>query len=225
MKEKYLVLIPKASLLNPKFVSSFDEMKKDDVVYLNSSLYLNNLDNAEKLRNTELISVFDLNDKDYANENFPGKYFASVEETEFIPKLFTEKLSPGSLYLFMFPNSIGISSQRIFKIFSLLSSDENSIIIGKTLKQKVGYIGLNVLSEEIIKCWLTYYQNFDDFIGHINAYDFQTNVLKGSMLIEDSSDFTNLYDELSKKKSEDYCSVKMHEHFTHLFIEYKDLLK
>ena len=41
----------------------------------------------------------------------------------------------------------------------------------------------------------------------------------------DIQDFKTLYKELSKKESLIYCSQNMHEKFTHLFIEYKELLK
>jgi hypothetical protein len=55
-------------------------------------------------------------------------------------------------------------------------------------------------------------------------FDYFVNVLNGSLFIEDINDFKILYRELSKKESLNYCSQNIHEKFTHLFIEYKELL-
>jgi hypothetical protein len=51
------------------------------------------------------------------------------------------------------------------------------------------------------------------------------HTLNNFMLIETKDDFIKLYNELSKKESMQYCSQNIHEKFTHLFIEYKELLK
>ncbi len=66
--------------------------------------------------------------------------------------------------------------------------------------------------------------DYDTFLLEAGKSDLFLNTLNGFQLIENFSDFKNLYIELSKKESLSYCSQQMHERFTNLFIEYKDLL-
>ena len=67
--------------------------------------------------------------------------------------------------------------------------------------------------------------SYDDFLIEAGKNEYYINIFQGFQLIEDSADFKNLYIELSKKGSLSYCSEIMHERFTSLFIEYKNLLK
>jgi len=50
-------------------------------------------------------------------------------------------------------------------------------------------------------------------------------VLNNFLKIESLKDFKELYSVLSDKKSENFCTGGIHESFTNLFIEYKDLLQ
>jgi len=65
---------------------------------------------------------------------------------------------------------------------------------------------------------------YDKFLLEAGKSDLFLNTLNGFQLIENFSEFKYLYIELSKKESLSYCSQQMHERFTNLFIEYKDLL-
>jgi hypothetical protein len=67
--------------------------------------------------------------------------------------------------------------------------------------------------------------NYDNFLLFTSKHEHFLHVIDNFLVIRNMEDFRNLYNELSKKESLEYCSQKMHEKFTHLFIEYKDLLK
>ena len=66
---------------------------------------------------------------------------------------------------------------------------------------------------------------YDNLLHKVNRYDNFLYVLNHSLTVKTVEDFKTLYSELSKKESLAYCSQQMHERFTHLFIEYKDLLR
>ena len=65
----------------------------------------------------------------------------------------------------------------------------------------------------------------DKFLSYNKSCDYFVNTLSDVISVIDVNDFKKLYTELSLKKSNEYCSQQMHERFTHLFVEYKDLLK
>jgi hypothetical protein len=67
--------------------------------------------------------------------------------------------------------------------------------------------------------------DYDSFLNKIVKFEHFIHVLKDFMLIKNLEDFKTLYDNLSKKESFSYCGQNIHERFTNLFIEYKDLLK
>lgn len=110
-------------------------------------------------------------------------------------------------------------------MFDLLFVDDETIIIGKTNEEKMGFIGSNSLNKEIYEQFFLYKLNYEKYLADIGNKDNFVHVLTGFLVINDLKDFKILYEELSKKESIEYCSQEMHERFTNLFIEYKDLLK
>jgi hypothetical protein len=122
-------------------------------------------------------------------------------------------------------NTFGVSLSKFVKLFDLLSIEDESIVVGKTDKDKVGFIGSNNLNEKIYEEFFLSKLDYEKYLADISNKDNFVNVLSGFLAINDMEDFKSLYDELSKKESLEYCSQEMHERFTHLFIEYRELLK
>ena len=65
----------------------------------------------------------------------------------------------------------------------------------------------------------------DKFLSYNKSCEYFVNTLTDVIAVSNINDFKKLYIDLSQKKSNEYCSQQMHERFTHLFVEYKDLLK
>ena len=122
-------------------------------------------------------------------------------------------------------NAIGISVENILKIFDLLSIEDDVLVIGQSDNKKISFIGFNSIIHSLLIKMFSVTFNYDDFLIEAGKSEYYINIFQGFQLIEDSADFKNLYIELSKKESLSYCSEIMHERFTSLFIEYKDLLK
>ena len=122
-------------------------------------------------------------------------------------------------------NAIGISVENILKIFDFLSIEDDVLVIGQSDNKKISFIGFNSIIHSLLIKMFSVTFNYDDFLIEAGKSEYYINIFQGFQLIEDSADFKNLYIELSKKESLSYCSEIMHERFTSLFIEYKDLLK
>ena len=122
-------------------------------------------------------------------------------------------------------NAIGISVENILKIFDLLSIEDDVLVIGQSDNKKISFIGFNSIIHSLLIKMFSVTCNYDDFLIEAGKNEYYINIFQGFQLIEDSADFKNLYIDLSKKESLSYCSEIMHERFTSLFIEYKDLLK
>jgi len=218
-------------ILNTKLAPIFGKLKLNDSVYLYSQIFINKINNLIGLQsNTNIICCLDAADKDFIPKNFiPEKvnlYFINTKNIsekfdDLNTKFFKHHLNNVLIHL----NTFGFSLTKIVKLFDLLSIEDESIVIGKTDKDKVGFIGSNNLNEEIYKEFFLSKLNYEKYLADISNKDNFVNVLTGFLAINDMEDFKSLYDELSKKESLEYCSQEMHERFTHLFIEYRELLK
>jgi hypothetical protein len=107
----------------------------------------------------------------------------------------------------------------------LLSIEDEAVVIGKTDSGAVAFIGFNTYNGELFGeiDWDNF--NYDSFLLYASKHEHFLHVINSFLVIKTMEDFKILYMELSKKESLAYCSQDMHEKFTHLFIEYKDLLK
>ena len=154
------------------------------------------------------IIFFNTSDNNNANLERLGKnYFSSFENNILIRA-----------------DVIGISDKTIQKIFNLLAIEDDVLVIGKSINKKVALLGFNNLEMNLLDEMFSTTLEYDNFLIEAGKSDLFLNTLNGFQLIENFSDFKNLYIELSKKESLAYCSQQMHERFTNLFIEYKDLL-
>jgi len=175
--------------------------------------------------------VFCLNERD---ENYmPGNFFpddsiifinTSENNNSHLERLGKNYFSSFENNILIRADVIGISDKTIQKIFNLLAIEDDVLVIGKSINKKVALLGFNNLEMNLLDEMFSTTLEYDNFLIEAGKSDLFLNTLNGFQLIENFSDFKNLYIELSKKESLAYCSQQMHERFTNLFIDYKDLL-
>ena len=192
---------------------------------------MNNLQNLIGLqKQANIICCMDSADKEFIPKNFIPKevnlYFINSKNIsnqfdELNKKFFQHHIINILVHL----NTFGVSLKKYIKMFDVLTVKDESIVIGKTDGNKVGFIGSNNLKKELFKEFISSKLNYDNYLADISNKDNFVNVLTGLLSISDMEDFNNLYVELSKKESLEYCSQEMHERFTHLFVEYRELLR
>jgi len=127
--------------------------------------------------------------------------------------------------LFLTANSIAFSLSSIKKLFDVLSVEDNLVLLGESKNNKLTFIALNYNNAELLSSLNYSAEDFETALKKTCSFHNGIHHSKGYLKINYLTDFKELYKELSKKESWAYCSQEMHEKFTHLFIEYKDLLK
>jgi len=199
-------------------------------VYLNTLLYSNWIEIFSGIK--EQVEIFTLlNEKDM--EYIP-KYFLPDEAHTIIynePRIINlskylhhQALTINSKMLVLFYNSIGLSLNDFSRIFNLIQTEEPSLVIGKSVHDKIILSCSYGFDEELINPIITANRIYANYLNSISSKDIFIHTLDGYLSIDNFEDIKKLYIELSKKESLSYCSQKMHENFNDLFIEYKELL-
>ena len=127
--------------------------------------------------------------------------------------------------LLIFSNSICLTANDLQQALNLLSINDEAVVIGKTAAGGITFLGFNTFNHELFDEIDWNNLNYDNFLLYTSKHEHFLHVIDNFLVIRNIEDFKNLYKELSKKESLSYCSQNMHEKFTQLFIEYKDLLK
>jgi len=217
-------------IFNGETAPKFEKLSLRDSNLLYSNLLANII---EIFTNTDFKSelVFCLNEKD--ENHIPGNFFPykstiiinpSENDNSNLELLEKNYFSNFENNLLIRADAIGIYKKTIKKIFNLLAIEDDVLVIGKSINKKVVLLGFNHLKLKLLDEMLSTTLEYDNVLMEAGKSDLFLNTLNGFQLIENFSDFKNLYIELAKKESLVYCSQQMHERFTNLFIEYKDLL-
>ena len=212
-------------------VNPLGKLDENHTAQLYANLILNHKENLDQIVNNASISYFfDEKDKNYLPEDLkkdsPSNIFVDTENFyQNIKNIFDKYFSTASINLIVFANSIGFSSSELKKILDLLTIESDAVIIGKSINDGVSFIGFNYLNQELISEINWDEMEFESMLHKVNKFDNFVYVWENSLVVNSKNDFKLLYSELSKKESLEYCSQQMHEKFTHIFIEYKDLLK
>jgi len=231
MKQNAIYIIPLFSLSQRSNVDSFKQFSDDDLSYLKATLYLNLLENVNQRKDkVDIIKVLDNSDKDFFSNEFDDEstktIFYNVDNLKTLMKeLLNKDFISHKNNLLIFSDAIDIRPVDIDKYFNLLSMDDKSLVIVTSKDGKIKVFGFNSYSEDLIKFISDSDFMMDKFLSYNKSCEYFVNTVNEVLAINNIEDFKKLYTELSLKSSWDYCSQQMHERFTHLFVEYKDLLK
>ena len=231
MKQNAIYIIPSYPLLNRLGDTNIEEFKDEDYIFLKSILYLNLLENVNvKIDKADIFKIFDFSDKDLLSDEFTEKSQRIIYgDINNLKLLFKELLSKEFISyknnLVVFSDVINIRPVDIGQYFSVLNNDENSLVLAKSSDGKIKVFGFHNYSDDLFKHLTDSLFVQDKFLSYNKSCDYLVNTLIDVVSVININDFKKLYNDLSLKKSFEYCSQQMHERFTHLFVEYKDLLK
>jgi hypothetical protein len=223
-----IYIVPLAPVFNKEAVSTFEHMDKEHSCFLQSSLYMNNVEVVEKLKDHYKYFLCISRDD---QQDIPSPLLSSALNvslldtgtTSAIFKQLNEKyFSNFSKNLVIFSRAIGLNAADMQKVFDLLAVEDDTVVIGRANNDSISFLGFTKYHPEI---FINIDKPYDMFLPGICKQNYFLSVVEKSMYISKWNDFRNLYTELSKKESLSYCSQKMHEQFTHLFIEYKEQIK
>ena len=231
MPKCYIFVVPSGPVFNSEEVQAFEKLSQGDSALLQSTLYLNYKDMLSKSSDAyEIVYFLDEKDKDclpaeFNSENMKIQFIKCSEGWSNIAGFISRKINQDSTnILILSSHSIGITPQKIEKYFNLLNHEDRNILVGKTPAQKVSLIGLNYFESRMFEGFTNFSMTLDEFLRYVNRLDNFLFSVDGFNTIEKLDDFKKLYKILSTKESIEFCSHEIHEKFTHLFIEYKELL-
>lgn len=229
-KKNCIYVLSLHPVFNTEAAPQFENLSLRDSILLYSHLLANFIEIFGDI-DLGFELVFCLNEKD---ENYIPKIFFPDDSILFFntSENINSKLEQlEQNYFSIFENNIliradviGVSEKTIQKIFNLLAIEDDVLVIGKSINKKVVLLGFNNSEINLLDEMFSAALDYDTFLLEAGKSDMFLNTLNGFQLIENFSDFKNLYIELSKKESLSYCSQQIHERFTNLFVEYKDLL-
>lgn len=231
MPKCYIFIVPSGPVFNQEEVQNFETLSTGDSALLQSTLYLNYKDMLSKSQNGyEIVYFFDEKDREclpaeFQEDGVKKQFIRCTEGWNNIADFIARKINQDSTnILILFSHSIGITPQKIEKYFNLLNHEDRNLLVGKSSCQKVSMIGLNYFENRMLEGLPSCQMTFDEFLQYANRLDNFLFIVDGFHSIETLEDFRRLYRVLSTRESIEFCSHEIHEQFTHLFIEYKELL-
>ncbi len=231
MKQNAIYIIPQFSLSQRLIDDNFEQFTNEDFSFLKFILYLNLLENVNQRKDkVDIIKVLDSSDKesfsDVSSDESSKTIFCDIKDIKSLLKeLSNKEFISHKNNLLILSDAIDIRPVDIDKYFNLLSMDDKSIVIATSIDRKIKVFGFNSYSDDLIKYISDSDFFMDKFLSYNKSCEYFVNTVNEVLAVNNVDDFKKLYTELSLKSSWDYCSQQMHERFTHLFVEYKDLLK
>ena len=226
-----IYLVSMRPVFDQNSITPIGKLDADNTSHLFANLILNHKENLDGIINYSSVTYcFSDTDKnylpvDFANNGSMNVFGNTKDPYQNIKNIVDKFFVSTSINLIVFANSIGVSSADLRKILDLLTLEADAVVIGKTIKGRVSLIGFNYLNNDLIREINWDNIGFENLLHQVTKYDNFVYVWENSLLINSGEDFKSLYSELSKKESLEYCSQQMHEKFTQIFIEYKELLK
>lgn len=215
------------------FASAADNLTENfsesDSSYFRATLYLNIMENIIKGKDKTDLFVILSKDEKYSEFEMLKDFHLITAEQNSISILqseqITKEFSNHKYNILVAGNVVNLSSTDIEKFFNLLGIDEKTILISKSSSNKISAFGFCGYTDELIRFFIESELSIQKFLGFNKSCEYYITLAKDLFEVNDISDFKKLYIDLSQKASLEYCSQNMHERFTHLFVEYKDLLK
>jgi len=231
MNLKAVYIFPSELFHPEKINNSLNGFKKEDILFLAVTLYLNILENLDgKKDKLDIYCIWDVNKKEnlpeeLKNSNYNFIFVDVAKQKELFEKLSAKEFSSHKNNLVVFSDVINLKPNDYDQCFKLLSAENESLVIAKNKEDNIAAFGFNKYSEDIFRGLISSKFNYNDFLGKIKSCEHFMHIVSDVLLVRNINNFKQLYLELSQKKSLIYCSQQIHERFTHLFVEYKDLLK
>lgn len=225
-----IIILPPSAVFDTQSLPPFDNFSAEDSALLYSTLYANHIDVIKRQNGTyEITCLFDRKDEQFIpaeiKDTVECRYFEVGEKWKLLASVSQQKTgTDNSNILVLLSNTIGITPASLQYLFNLLNNDDNNIITGSSLNGTVAFFGYNFFDPALFGSLGPGSISSDDFLRAANKANGFIFSLKGYHSVGDLEDFRKLYRMLSTKDSIDYCSQSIHEQFTQLFIEYKELL-
>ncbi len=211
---------------NDNLLNNFNE---NDSNYFRATLYLNLIENIFRKKDKTDFFIILSKDEIYPELEAVNDFKLITSEQNSIKVLQSEQITKEFVNhkynILVAGNVVNLSSSDIDKYLNLLGIDVKTVLISKSSSNKISVFGFCGYTEELLRFFIESELSIQKFLGFNESCEYYITLAKDLFEVKDIDDFKKLYLDLSQKASLEYCSQNMHERFTHLFVEYKDLLK
>lgn len=214
-------------LINEKFTNPITSVKEKDSLKLFSTLIKNYIELIKTFEKEPIIYILFKNYTGFVLNELGSFKGINLNEEKIILSSVV-KNSTGEIrdkHIIINTDSIGLTLEKLNSIKNLLNNEDNCLISGTTSDKRIILYAAN--KPELADYFIKYlsYLDVDDFLLNENDIKYLFFTFNNFYSINSDSDFKNLYKVLSLKENFNFCSQKIHEELTNIFIEYKELLK
>lgn len=200
-------------------VQNLTPLNDEFVSHLHKTLTNNNLEIIKNFLNTETLYINSTNQLPFHENFYVLNESLNVVNIELEDEI--ERIASQSKYnFFINPCGFGLNEEMFEKIFTLLEV-EDDVTVYFEADDFVTLLAFNSFDKSFLSLMSSRRKKeFKNFLATEKLL-FRFDNFR---LIKRFEDIKNLYRFLSKKESVPFCSQKIHEEFTQIFIEYKEFL-
>lgn len=157
--------------------------------------------------------------------NEPGIVFYENENREEITgEIAEEVLSGQGILIVVNPLVMGLTSNDYNFLAEVVDQEDEVTHVARATNGWVSSMAFNYFESEQKKTISAIPESWTGFLKALTILESRPLVSTSGLVVRSRKDFRGLYDFLSSKESIPACNFEMHDRFTELFVEYKELL-
>ncbi len=122
------------------------------------------------------------------------------------------------------PFVMGLTTNDYNFISALADQEDEVALVAKSMNGGVSSLAFNHFEAGEKEAIPALNESWSGFLKVLTRLESRPLVTTSGLVVRAAKDFRGLYDFLSSKESIPACSFEMHDRFTELFVEYKELL-
>ena len=189
-KQKCIYIYAANPIFNPDSVMKFEKISQLDSAFLFSNLLANYFELTSGLvKETEIVYCINVEDNDFIPQKFfPANskiFFAASGNLVYNMEVLDQRyFSPFENNILIRSDAIGFSNQNINKVFDLLSIEDDSLVIGRSINNKIPFIGFNTIDRDLIIKLFEVDFDYEQFLPEAGKRELFINTMDGFQIIE-----------------------------------------
>ncbi|GAB1349514.1 hypothetical protein MASR1M107_17280 [Ignavibacteriales bacterium] len=213
-------------------VEEFPNFDKYNSSLLRRNLLINQIEIVSSLgpsfRTMAIFHQFDISaerlDELERFEQLEMLFYEEGNESQVIREILEDSSESKSLILIVNPFVMGLKPEDYQNIIRQVDLEDNIVFVCRSQNGYISAVALNYFETNQSNLMLNMSNSYDKFLKQVLMLDSRPITTTGAIVIRSTHDFKLLYEFLSGKESIPACSFEMHDRFTELFVEYKELL-
>lgn len=214
-------------------VEEFPHFDKSNSSFLRRNLLINQFEVVSALdfpvRITALFHQFDISaeglDELQRFEHLEIVFYEEGNQVQIIREILEDSAEAQDLIVAVNPLVMGLKPQDYVEMVKQVELEDETTFLIRSQNGYLSAVAFNYMELKQSDLLLNILNPYDKLLQHILMLNSRpiTGGISGTV-VKSTKDFKLLYEYLSAKESIPACSFLMHDRFTELFVEYKELL-